>query len=84
MLYNHLLKTSFMKKLFSFLCFVFALSIVNATSVDSAVTILKNYNLHVPHGQGNYHFYMADASGRHAVEHVFDLNMGKIISKDKK
>lgn len=44
----------------------------NATSVDSAVTILKNYNLHVPHGQGNYHFYMADASGRHAlVEYVY-------------
>lgn len=43
----------------------------NATSVDSAVTILKNYNLHVPHGQGNYHFYMADASGRHAVVEYF-------------
>lgn len=44
----------------------------NATSVDTAVNILKKYNLHVPHGQGNYHFYMADASGKHAaVEYVY-------------
>lgn len=72
MLLTHLLNTSLMKKLFSFLCFVFALSIVNATSVDSAVTTLKKYNLHVPHGQGKYHFYMADASERHAVvEYVY-------------
>lgn len=72
----------------------------NATSVDSAVDILRKYNLHIPHGQGNYHFYMADASGKHAVvEYVYseeyqdvrfiddeyeECQAGKLVTKHRK
>lgn len=44
-------------------------------SVDHAVELLRNYDLHVPNGNGNYHFFMADASGKYAViEYVYDEN----------
>ena len=44
-----------------------------AHSVSEAVGMLKNLDLHVPDGNGNYHFYMADATGKHAViEYVND------------
>ena len=43
-----------------------------AHSVAEAVELLKKLDLHVPDGNGNYHFYMADATGRHAViEYVY-------------
>lgn len=45
----------------------------NAHSVVEAVELLKKLDLHVPDGNGNYHFYMADATGKHAViEYVYD------------
>lgn len=45
----------------------------NAHSVDEAITMVKQIDLHVPNGNGNYHFYVADATGRHAVlEYVWD------------
>lgn len=45
----------------------------NAHSVDEAVKMLNEVDLHVPNGNGNYHFYVADASGKHAViEYVWD------------
>lgn len=45
----------------------------NARSVDEAVKMLNEVDLHVPDGNGNYHFYVADASGKHAVlEYVWD------------
>lgn len=44
-----------------------------AHSVVEAVELLKMLDLHVPDGNGNYHFYMADATGKHAViEYVYD------------
>ena len=44
-----------------------------AHTVAEAVELLKKLNLHVPDGNGNYHFYMADATGKHAViEFVYD------------
>ena len=44
-----------------------------AHSVAEAVELLKKLDLHVPDGNGNYHFYMADATGKHAViEYVYD------------
>jgi len=44
-----------------------------AHSVAEAVELLKKQDLHVPNGNGNYHFYMADATGKHAViEYVYD------------
>ena len=45
----------------------------NAHSVDEAITMVKQFDLHVPDGNGNYHFFVADATGRHAVlEYVWD------------
>ena len=45
----------------------------NAHSVAEAVELLRKLDLHVPDGNGNYHFYMADATGKHAViEYVYD------------
>lgn len=45
----------------------------NAHSVDEAVKMAQELDLHVPSGNGNYHFYVADASGKHAVlEYVWD------------
>lgn len=45
----------------------------SAHSVDEAVKMLEEVDLHVPEGNGNYHFYVADASGKHAViEYVWD------------
>lgn len=45
----------------------------NARSVDEAVRMVKEVDLHVPDGNGNYHFYVADATGKHAVlEYVWD------------
>lgn len=45
----------------------------NAHSVDEAITMVKQLDLHVPDGNGNYHFFVADATGRHAVlEYVWD------------
>ena len=45
----------------------------NAHSVVEAVELLKKLDLHVPDGNGNSHFYMADATGKHAViEYVYD------------
>lgn len=45
----------------------------NAHSVDEAVSMLKEVDFHVPDNDGNYHFYVADASGKHAVlEYVWD------------
>lgn len=44
----------------------------HATTVEEAVSSLKQFNLFVPQGQGNYHFYMADSLGNHAViEYVY-------------
>lgn len=45
----------------------------NAHSVDEAITMAKQFDLHVPDGNGNFHFFMADATGKHAViEYVWD------------
>lgn len=45
----------------------------NARTVDDAIAILDDYDLWVPDNDGNYHFYMADATGRYAVvEYVYD------------
>lgn len=45
----------------------------HAHSVDEAAEMLKKFDLHVPAGNGNYHYYMADATGRHAVvEYIYD------------
>ena len=45
-----------------------------ATSVDSAIELLKQYNMNMesPAG-GNYHFFMADAGGNYAIiEYIFE------------
>lgn len=45
----------------------------NATSVDNALELISAIDLYVPSGNGNYHFFMADASGKHAIlEYVWD------------
>lgn len=44
----------------------------HAESVKSATKMLEKYDFWVPEGEGNYHFYMADASGNSAiVEYVY-------------
>ncbi len=45
----------------------------HARTVDEAVELLKQYDLWIPSNDGNYHFYMADATGKFAVvEFVYD------------
>ena len=45
----------------------------NARTIDDAIKLLDEYDIWVPDGDGNYHFYMADATGRYAiVEFVYD------------
>ncbi len=47
----------------------------HARTVDEAVALLKQYDLWIPSNDGNYHFYMADATGKFAVvEFVYDEN----------
>ena len=55
----------------------------NARTVDDALGILEGYDLWVPGGDGNYHFYMADATGKYAiVEFVYDKEHQKKIYID--
>ncbi len=45
----------------------------NARTVDEAIEILRQHDMWIPSGDGNYHFYLADANGRYAiVEYVYD------------
>lgn len=47
----------------------------HAGSVDDAIAKMQTFNYHVPDGEGNYHFFLADASGNSAViEYVYDEN----------
>ena len=57
----------------------------HAKTVDEALKILDGYDLWIPDGDGNYHFYMADATGRYAiVEFVYDKDhQSKIYIDDE-
>lgn len=57
----------------------------HAKTVDEALKILDGYDLWIPDNDGNYHFYMADATGRYAiVEFVYDKNhQSKIYIDDE-
>ncbi len=55
----------------------------HARTIDDALEILDKYDLWIPSGDGNYHFYMADATGRYAlVEYVYDQEHQKKIYID--
>lgn len=45
-----------------------------ASTVDEAIELLKQYNMHMESSAGgNYHYFMADATGNYAIiEYVFD------------
>lgn len=57
----------------------------HARTVDEALKILDGYDLWIPDNDGNYHFYMADATGRYAiVEFVYDKDhQSKIYIDDE-
>uniref|UniRef100_UPI0040264B5D carcinine hydrolase/isopenicillin-N N-acyltransferase family protein n=1 Tax=Prevotella sp. TaxID=59823 RepID=UPI0040264B5D len=57
----------------------------HAKTVDEALKILDGYDLWIPDNDGNYHFYMADATGRYAiVEFVYDKDhQSKIYIDDE-
>lgn len=57
----------------------------HAKTVDEALKILDGYDLCIPDNDGNYHFFMADATGRYAiVEFVYDKDhQSKIYIDDE-
>lgn len=57
----------------------------HAKTVDEALKILDGYDLWIADNDGNYHFYMADATGRYAiVEFVYDKDhQSKIYIDDE-